>query len=102
LLSLNVDTLNDREMVVNSKEVTNDAELKADPNGKKEFVITSRVPHKELPSINDGEYYEFVIKTEKQLRIIGCYEPDRYYELIPGVIERKYFIDCRNAFYHWF
>lgn len=49
-------------------------------------------------TIKHGRYYEFIVKTKDNFRIVGSYEPQAYYKWNPAVIDRKYFIDCLNTY----
>lgn len=47
-------------------------------------------------SISHGDHYEFVIRTKDRMRVIYSYSPDRFYEWLPEIKDRQYFIECRN------
>ena len=49
-------------------------------------------------AIEDGVFYEFIIRTNSKMRVINSYEPDEYYKWLPFIEERKYFINCRDKF----
>lgn len=53
---------------------------------------------KESISISDGVLYEFIVRNNNKIKIVWSYEPEAYYKWLPEIIERKYFIDCKNAF----
>lgn len=49
-------------------------------------------------NISHGDNYEFVIRTKDQMRVIYSYSPDKFYEWMPEIKDRKYFIECRDIF----
>jgi hypothetical protein len=48
--------------------------------------------------IDDGVNYQFVLKAQNSLRIMECYEPESYYQWLPEITVRKYFIECLNIY----
>jgi hypothetical protein len=47
-------------------------------------------------NISHGSHYEFVVCTKDRMRVIYSYSPDQFYEWMPEIKDRKYFMDCRD------
>lgn len=76
-------TMSAEAQKINSKKIYNE---------KKQDTITT------YKTINHGRYYEFIIKSKDNLRIIGSCEPQAYYKWNPEIVDRKYFVDCLNVY----
>lgn len=48
--------------------------------------------------VDDGTNYSFYIITKDKIRKVSNYAPEYLFEKIPHIIQRKYFINCKNSF----